>query len=549
MKKLIVLIIVVVLSSFYVLPVYAEEHEHGGMSGSFADVSTSDKYLDEVWKAIDSFADGDMSYESFSQIVDSLTENYKNSNTIDGKLQYGVDNFTTKVTAIVAKMGNFYSELGENGLDYIKDYLKNFLSDYEVLREESTTDLKGYGALLMVKRDPYIDYYYCDYLEINPDDGIATRVIDGHECFIYRYWNSDGHIDNEWYTTLPQVFGFKWVPRYYTLSYYGDVRYTNGEKAPTNDEYVVVEDYDFTDSTYKDLDDLLNKIIEELNRQQPDFSSIEGILKAIYYQCTGINSKMITYDQCNALIMSLLSSGNSNTEQIVNALYQIRDGLKNSEGKEDEKEESGGDVGGGDSGGDSGGTADKKEIAGTLYNVKPLDKNFLQNLVTDKQNLRVEYEGKVYYLEDDGTLLLDGKYYYVDMNYDGIYDVDIDFKNTNIYANFDFSSLTSSQKEKLDNIVDSIFNFTSQLVPYTSIASIIPLFQVIVFNTSQPQDIVLKFNATDEIEGFEATILSASFLENEYVKNALSILRVFLVVIGYSWLLAMRKKAASMIGG
>ncbi len=140
--------------------------------------------------------------------------------------------------------------------DWMREKLNERESAVSVL--EGNVDMLGYGALLMVKCNPYIDYYYCDYLEINPDVDIGTRVIDGHECFIYRYWNSDGSITDEWYTTLPQVFGFKWVPRYYTLSYYGDVRSTNGEQVPVesseaDDSTVVGEKADGTEVTLGDV--------------------------------------------------------------------------------------------------------------------------------------------------------------------------------------------------------------------------------------------------------------------------------------------------------
>ena len=72
----------------------------------------------------------------------------------------------------------------------------------------------------------------------------------------------------------------------------------------------------------------------------------------------------------------------------------------------------------------------KHEIAGTLYNVIPLEKNWLRKfsdtVFDNKANLKVEYEGKVYYLEDDGTLKLGDKYYKVDMNYSSTLDEILD---------------------------------------------------------------------------------------------------------------------------
>ena len=65
---------------------------------------------------------------------------------------------------------------------------------------------------------------------------------------------------------------------------------------------------------------------------------------------------------------------------------------------------------------------EKHEIAGTLYNVIPLEKNWIQKITHDKTNLHVEYQGKDYYLESDGTLKLGDKYYNVDMNYSSTLD-------------------------------------------------------------------------------------------------------------------------------
>ncbi len=352
-KFMIIFLIVPMCVSLFALPVYAEDNEHGGTGGEIPDPVTNQQYMSQVSQLIDWYCDGKIDWESYQEQLDSITDNYISSNTFGGQVSNSITQFSNKVSALSQKFGSIVQEYGDSAVEYIKDYFDNFFSDYEVLREESTTDLKGYGALLMVKRDPYIDYYYCDYLEINPDVDIGTCVIDGHECFSYRYWNSDGHIDDGWYTILPQVFAFKWVPRYYTLSYYGDVRYRNGEKAPTNDEYVEVEDYDFADSTYKDLDDLLNKIIEELNRQQPDLSSIEGILKSIYYRLGTLDSDNDsgTLSLLNSAISQLISDNNANNQALIEKLESLKGGTEDS----GEEGEGSGGTGSGEGTGDSGG--------------------------------------------------------------------------------------------------------------------------------------------------------------------------------------------------
>ena len=185
----------------------------------------------------------------------------------------------------------------------------------------------------------------------------------------------------------------------------------------------------------------------------------------------------------------------------------------------------------------------------------------LNKIFHDKENLKVQYEGKTYYLEDCGCLKFDDKFYNVNMNYDSYALSDYDFSNADIeidnkYVNVDFNNYTtlfasfsSSQKKKVNNVIDLISKLISQAVPYSAITGAFVPFETIIFNSAEPEDIVLKFEDTENFCGFSATILSVSFFQNPYVSNAMKIVKPLLtILIGYSWLKAMRRKAVSMMG-
>ena len=87
---------------------------------------------------------------------------------------------------------------------------------------------------------------------------------------------------------------------------YGDWRYKDDTQAPTDDVYTDVSDYDFDDVPVPDLEELIKNILEELERQQPDLSSIEGLLKAIYNRLGTLDS-----DNDNALLSQILAAINA----------------------------------------------------------------------------------------------------------------------------------------------------------------------------------------------------------------------------------------------
>lgn len=213
------------------------------------------------------------------------------------------------------------------------------------------------------------------------------------------------------------------------------------------------------------------------------------------------------------------SEENTN-EELVNTLLEIRDMIKE------------GDFG-------TSPEAHGHEISGTVYNVIPLDKDWLNNMVHNRQNLKVNYQGQTYYLEDCGCLKLGDKYYTPNMNYDeyssDYYNIDdlpsFSFDSTYTYSNGDVQSYAMSRdglppvddfleagnsviQPYIDKAVNEMAKAFTIGIPYDDIKDSIGTFQSIVFNNHEPKDVVIT------MFGKNVTILSAEF--NSYLTGGVS---------------------------
>lgn len=518
-----------------------------GGGGSFGEYDYSDT-LQEYLYVVNDWRNGDITYEQYVDYTALLAEECAEvlSDSVGLEL----------ISQINGKIAYAVTEFGGKAPYYVSGWIDDILNDYTKSETVSTTDRKGYGAMLYFVGDSMNNPYavYCEYIVVSETGSPPSVYAEPFGEELIDYYNKDGSFSRtEQITWSPGLLLSK-------CRVYGDVRYSDGSQAPTDDEYINQDTHDFTGLNDSELEELLNKLLEELNRNNPDLSTIEGLLSAIYYQTTGINDKMITYDECNALIMSLLQSNNQNAESIVNALMQLRDDLLNNDNSGDGNT-------GTEGGGESSGTSDghPNHICGTVYNVKPLDMNWIEKLVTDPTEVKVQYQNKAYFLESCGCLLIDDKYYSIDMNYDDYMSVDFDFSNDNViidnkYVDVDFNNfavvwnnLSIGQKNKINSVVTLIYKMLEQAVPYAAVTSAFPVYEVIIFNTTTPEDVVLTFESVNafgqEIEGFEVTLLSTSFFANEDVAAAMKLVRSLLtVIIGYWWLLSMRKKVVGMMG-
>ncbi len=487
---------------------------------------------------------GEMTYEEFEKEVNALTSEYCDSNTdSNGVIDSVAENVSNTVKTVTTGIGNAISKTG----NAVNEIISDIFNDYETTQTVPTTDMNGYGCKIVhTNIDGSYYVYYSEYAEIYENG----RVNLFNDTVRELYSNKGVLVGTPATSTNGMAF-----TDYDNCTYYGDIRYSDGTQAPTDDEYVEQPTYDFSNATDSELDELLKQLMEELKRQTPDLSSLEGLLESIYYRLGELDK-----DDDNALlsdinksIIALMSSNNANNEELVSALLEIRDELINSD---EETEDSG------TSDEESGETSENNHpnhICGTLYNVKPLDKNWLTKLFTDVTELRVEYQGDKYYLETCGCLLIDDKYYSVDMNYDSYTSIDYDLSSTEItfdndtYVNVDFGAdlkLTKEQEEKVNSIVTLISKLVGQAIPYEAITSLMPLYEGIIFNVTEPKDIILTVDDfevfNEKIKGFSVTLLSVDFFRSDN-GEAIEILRNFLqIVIGYAWLVVMRRKVVSI---
>lgn len=505
-----------------------------------------------VWlEALEDYTDGNITYDDFNSKTSTILEEYAD--------EFADRAGITLINDIKSEVDEFVLKYGTSTPLYVLDSISDILNSYETTETVSTTDLNGFGCKVVhTNSDGSYYVYYSEYAEIY-ENGRVNLFNDT----VREFYSNKGVLVG---TPATSTNGMAFTD-YDNCTYYGDVRYSDGTQAPTDDEYVEQPTYDFSNATDSELDELLKQLMEELKRQTPDLSSLEGLLESIYYRLGELDK-----DDDNALlsdinksIIALMSSNNANNEELVSALLEIRDELINSD---EETEDSG------TSDDESGETSDNSHpnhICGTLYNVKPLDKNWLTKLFTDVTELRVEYQGETYYLEECGCLKLssDGvlgtelgavdKYYSVDMNYDSYTSIDYDLSSTEItfdndtYVNVDFGAdlkLTKEQEEKVNSIVTLISKLVGQAIPYEAITSLMPLYEGIIFNVTEPKDIILTVDDfevfNEKIKGFSVTLLSVDFFRSDNVE-AIEILRNFLqIVIGYAWLVVMRRKVVSI---
>ena len=131
--------------------------------------------------------------------------------------------------------------------------------------------------------------------------------------------------------------------------------------------------------------------------------------------------------------------------------------------------------------------------------------------------------------------------------------IDYDFNNTDIEVSPDITTfnyvdmnLTDGQKKKIDNIVEMIGTLISKGIPMSAVNGGLMFHQDIIFNSSDPKDLVIDLEFYGKQYSF--TILSTSFF-NEEAAQALQIVKNFVsIVICYAWLLSMRRKVSGMMG-
>lgn len=371
---------------------------------------TNQEYYAAQSYLIAKYKDGDISYSEFQERSQAVTDEFITNNTIGGVLQSGALNASNTFTAVSKKIGDTFQKYGDAGREYVNEYVSDFMNDYTVLNYKPTTDLQGGNAVLEVVLGTGSDaqrrkYYLNDYglKLVNSDGAISYKM--RSNTLVRMSLSQNGKTSEYTYDSSNAEISYSLSnANVSAIRIYGDWRSDDDTPAETDDTFETVKDYDFSEAPERELEDLLKKILDEMEIKEPDLSTMEGLLRAIYARLGTLDS-----DNDNALLSSINSSINSlnssisefsnNIEAALNDLKETVSSLLSNEDDNTDNDKV------------------EHEIAGTIYNVIPLEKNWLQKITHDKSNLHVEYQGKQYYLEDDGTLKLDDKYYKVDMNY------------------------------------------------------------------------------------------------------------------------------------
>lgn len=535
-------------------------------------IMTNQEYYAAQSYLIAKYKDGDISYSEFQERTQAVTDEFVTNNTVGGVLQAGALNASNTFNAVSQKIGSTVQKYGDSAKDYISDYISNLMNSYTVLSDKPTTSTDGYGAVLKCYIGGGLSLIdYCDYLILREDDHYQTVNIRKQEY--YRY----GSVESTYVYKqdgVSQDFERYSSSETYCLVY-GDVRYSTGEQAPTDDEYETISDYDFSKAPERELEDLLKKILDEMELKEPDLSTMEGLLKAIYARLGTLDSDNdnALLSSINSAVLALLKSNDDNNEALLEELLKFRDDLKK-----------------GTVGTDT--NLHGHEISGTLYNVIPLDKNWLNKIFHDKENLKVQYEGKTYYLENCGCLKLDDKFYTPNMNYDSYSKFDYDFSNENDDINhivklsdentsifdIDFGSindlipsydtrrrnistfslsgdrnffdniLTHSQNRKIDGILGYIEDFIAMGVPYESIQENLAVYEEIIFNDYTPKDLTFTIFDTDVVLLRYSDFITDVGNETTSYTEPIAIVRAFSsILIGFFWVFSMYKKLSNLV--
>ena len=318
MKKIISLtVVIIIVFSFLAFPFV--------VSADDEDKMTTQEYYSSQAYLFTQLKDKKIDYPTYSERSKAVTDKYISDNTIiddiGEHLGNGAKYASDKIGALGQKIGDTIDKYGNAAYDYLSSLGAGLLDGYTVQNQVPTTDLKGYGALLVRYRpDGTITYRcYCDYIVLND----STAMLYGK--LHYVHYDSHGNFQYEEDEDKGDSFlGTTNAPNH---KYYGDVRnYRDGTQAPTDDTFETISDYDFTHATDKELEDLINDLLNEFELKMPDLSSIEGLLNAIYARLGTLDSDddAPTLSLINSAINTLVAENKDSNDKIIEKLENLK---------------------------------------------------------------------------------------------------------------------------------------------------------------------------------------------------------------------------------
>lgn len=356
LQKIIALTVVItVIMSILSISVYAldlNEAENNGWHETDKTIMTSQEYYSSQAYLISQYCDGKITYEEFQERSQAITDDYVTSNTVGGVLQSGALTASNNIAALSQKIGATVQKYGDSAREYVSEWISDFMDEYSVLSQKPTTDMMGGGAKAVITYANGSERVFtCEYIIVDTTRGVDNTIITlrstNGECYQYDLqkdgtykltWQSGGSANLGISGNGTTITDFGIVDKSGNIyKLYGDVRTIEGEKFPTDDEYELVKDYDFTEFPETALEDLINNMTEEFERQEPDLSTIEGLLKAIYARMGKLDS-----DNDNQLLSQILvaikSIKNTDTDNsdLLSLLEEIKKSLVYNDGENTE---------------------------------------------------------------------------------------------------------------------------------------------------------------------------------------------------------------------
>lgn len=292
-------------------------------------VSAEDDLLRQVREAQASilykYCNNEIDYETYITKSNELTMKLYDENSASGYVSAEAEKIGNMFKGISNKIGTTAQIYGDKAYQYVADCIVDYFSDYEALSQIEATDRKGYGAMLYFVGDAMNNPYavYCEYIVVSETGSPPIVYAEPFGEELKDYYNKDGSYES--------TASITWSPmvEISKCRVYGDVRYPDGSEAPTDDEFKNVIDVDFTNTPDTELDKLLQKILEELERQEPDLGNVEGLLESIYFRLGTLDqdSDNALLAEINAAILSLANSNNANTSQLILKLDELKQAL------------------------------------------------------------------------------------------------------------------------------------------------------------------------------------------------------------------------------
>lgn len=303
-------------------------------------IMTNQEYYAAQSYLIAKYKDGDISYGEFQERTQAVTDEFVTNNTIGGVLQSRALNAKNTFTAVSEKIGATFQKYGDAGREYVNEYVSEFFDSYTVLSDKPTTDLQGGNAVLEVVLGTGSDsqrrkYYLNDYglKLVNSDGAISYKM--RSNTLVRMSLSQNGKTSEYTYDSSNAEISYSLSnANVSAIRIYGDWRSDDDTPAETDDTYETVSDYDFSEVPEKELEDLLKKILEEFEFEQPDLSSIEGLLNAIYARLGKLDS-----DNDNALLSQILSAikaiklDNSDNSDLLKILEDLKNSLVYDDGE------------------------------------------------------------------------------------------------------------------------------------------------------------------------------------------------------------------------